>query len=115
RPGAPSACSGRPQGLPGALLVIVRPVLSRYARNSPLPPASAAGLVHAAAMAGSRTRPNNVLAGGGTVDRNDANVMTHPVCVAAWQSGTCWNDPPTSFPFGTASVVPSRIADTSFD
>jgi len=49
--------------------------------------------VHAAAMAASGTRPNNVLAGGGTVDRNDANVMTHPVCVAVWQSGTCWNDP----------------------
>ena len=27
----------------------------------------------------------------------------------------CWNAPPTSLPFGTASVVPSRIAETSRD
>jgi hypothetical protein len=40
--------------------------------------------------------------------------MTQPVCVAEWQSGICWNAPPTSFPFGTARLVPSSSAETIF-
>src|SRR5207249_1932645 len=100
-------------GFAGGLLVMVRPLASRYACSSPLPPASAAGFVHAATMFSSGTLPNKVFAGGGTVDRNDAYVMTQPVCVAAWHNGTCANVPPTSLPFGTAIVVPSRIAETS--
>src|SRR6478672_1005350 len=91
---------------------MVPPVADRYACSSPLPPASAAGFVHAATMFASGTLPNSVLAGGGIVERNDAYVMTHPVWVAEWQSGTCWNEPPTSLPLGTESVVPSRMAET---
>src|SRR5262245_13300817 len=94
------------------LLVMVRPPASRYACRSPLPPASAAGLVQAATMLASGTLPNSVLAGGAIVDRNDAKVITQPSCDADLQSGTCWNDPPTSLPLGTAIVVPSRIADS---
>ena len=87
--GVSIGCSGVTHGLGGIVLVIVRPVLSRYACSSPLPPPSAAGFVHAATMVGSATLPKSVLAGGGTVDRNAPNVMTQPVCVAEWQSGTC--------------------------
>ena len=107
--------SGVTHGFAGAAAVIVRPLRSRYACSSPLPPPSAAGLVQAASMAASGTLPNSVLAGGGMVERNDANVITHPVCDAERQSGTCWNEPPTSFPFGTPMVVPSRIAETIRD
>src|SRR5206468_7047361 len=96
-------------------LVTVRPVRSRYACNSPLPPPSAAGFVHAAVISAPVTLPKRVFAGGGIVDRNDAYVMAQPVCVAARQIGTCRNDPPTSLPFGTAIVVPSRIVETSRD
>jgi hypothetical protein len=56
-------------------------------------------LVHAATIAASGTLPNSVLAGGGIVERNDAYVMTQPICDADVHSGTCWNDPPTSLPF----------------
>src|SRR5262245_22713244 len=108
-------CSGVTQGFSCGVLVMVLPVRSRYARSSPLPPASAAGLVHAAAMFGSATFPKSVLAGGGTVDRNDAYVITQPVCDAVWQRGTFLKLPPTSFPLGTSIVVPSRMADTSRD
>ena len=38
-----------------------------------------AGLVQAATMVASGTLPKSVFAGGGTVERNDAKVMTHPV------------------------------------
>ena len=41
--------------------------------------------------------------------------MRQPVCSAARQSGMLLNAPPTSLPFGTATFVPSRIADTSRD
>src|SRR5262249_5801677 len=99
----------------GTLLVIVRPVRSRYARSSPLPPASAAGLVHAAAISAFGTRPNSVFAGGGTFERNDANVITHPSCDAERHSGTCLKAPPTSFPFGPSIVVPIIIADSMRD
>ena len=56
--------------------------------QSPLPPPSAAGLVHAATIFGSGTLPNSVSAAGGTVERNDAYVMTHPVCDSERHSGT---------------------------
>ena len=56
-----------------------------------------------------------MFAGGGTVERNDANVIRQPVCDALWHSGIFWNAPPTSLPFGTGTTVPIRIADTSFD
>src|SRR5437899_2043328 len=74
-------------------------------------PPSAAGLVQAA-MFSPGTLPNRVLVGGGTVERNEAYVITHPVCDAERQSGTCLNVPPRSFPRGTAKVVPSRMAET---
>src|SRR5215472_13571080 len=48
------------------------PVALRYACSSPLPPASAAGLVHADIMSSPGTRPKSDVAGGGIVDRNDA-------------------------------------------
>jgi hypothetical protein len=66
-------------------------------------------------MLGSGTFPNKVFAGGGMVERNDTYVITHPVCVAEWHSGTCWNEPPTSFPRGTDSVAPNKIAETMRD
>src|SRR5207247_67120 len=109
--GVSMGCSGITQGFGGMLLVMVRPFASRYACSSPLPPASAAGFVHAATMSGSGTLPKSVFAGGGMVDRNDAYVITQPVCVAEWHSGTCWKVPPTSFPFGTEIVVPRRMAE----
>ena len=61
------------------------------------------------------TRPNRVFAGGGMVERNDTYVTTQPVWLAARHNGMLLNDPPTSFPRGTLSVAPSRIADTSLD
>src|SRR6516165_12325592 len=92
--------------------VIVRPSFDRYACSCPLPPARAAGFTQAAAMLASGTLPNSVLAGGGTVDRNDAKEMRHPSCDAVWHSGMCWNAPPTSLPFSTGTTVPIKMADT---
>src|SRR5471030_894535 len=68
---------------------ILRPADARYACSSPLPPPSAAGFTHAACMPSPCTRPKREFAGGGIVERNDEYTMTHPVCVAAWQSGMC--------------------------
>ena len=82
-------------------------IVRRYACSSPLPPASAAGFVHAAAIFASGTLPNSVLAGGGTVERNDAKEMRQPSCDAVRHSGMCWKAPPTSLPFGTARPCPS--------
>src|SRR5213076_1227456 len=113
--GVSIGCSGTTHGRGVDIPVMVRPVVEKYACNAPLPPPSAAGLVHPATMLPSATLPNSELAGGGAVDRNDAYVMTHPVSDAEWQSGTCRNAPPTSLPRGTGSVVPSRTADTSRD
>src|SRR2546429_583850 len=70
-------------GRGGALPTIKLPVVERYECSTPLPPPSAAGFVHAATISGSATLPNNVLAGGGTVDRNDAYTIRQPVWVAA--------------------------------
>jgi hypothetical protein len=70
--GVSIGCSGVTHGFSCGVLVMVLPVRSRYAWRLPLPPASAAGFVHAACMLGSGTLPNSVLAGGGIVDRNDA-------------------------------------------
>src|SRR5581483_2549369 len=89
------------------------PVVLRYAWTSALPPASAAGFVHADIMSSPGTRTKSDPAGGGMFDRNDAYVMTQPVCDADLQSGVDFSAPPTSFPFGTARLVPRRIADTS--
>src|SRR6185436_13376172 len=107
--------SGVTHGAGLLLPTIDVPSVDRYAWSVPLPPPSAAGFVHAATMSGVVTRPNSVFAGGGIVERNDAYVMTQPVCVAERHSGTCWNDPPTSLPLGTEIVVPSRIAETIRD
>ena len=38
--------------------------------------------------------------------------MAQPVWLADWQSGMCWNAPPTSWPCGTGSTVPIRMAET---
>src|SRR5438552_9503746 len=70
--GVSIGCSGVTHGFGGIVLVMVLPLLSRYACSSPLPPPSAAGFVHAATMVGSATRPNIVLAGGGIVDLYEA-------------------------------------------
>ena len=61
-------------------------------------PAQLAGFVHAAVMFASVTRPNNVPAGGGTVERNDEKVMRQPVSDGLRHSGTFLNVPPTSLP-----------------
>src|SRR5437764_501617 len=74
--------SGTTQGIGRVVPTIVRPSVERYACKVPLPPLSAAGLVHAATMFGSVTLPNRVLPGGGTVARNEAYEMTQPVCAA---------------------------------
>src|SRR5439155_16266109 len=95
--------------------VTVWPVEDRYEWRAPEPPPSAAGFVQAPTIVSPGTFPNSVFAGGGTVERNDAYVTRHPVWVAEWQSGMCWKEPPTSFPRGTATVAPSRSADTSLD
>src|SRR3954471_12343717 len=57
-------------GLIVGVLVIVRPVASRYACSVPLPPPSAAGFTHAAVRFGSGTLPKSVFDGGGSVERN---------------------------------------------
>src|SRR5262245_34872743 len=82
-------CSGTTHGWGGVVPTIVRPSFERYACRVALPPARAAGFVHAATIPGSVTFPNRVLAGGGIVERNDTYVITQPVCVAEWQRETC--------------------------
>src|SRR5688500_3115732 len=99
----------------GAMPRIVRPSAKKYACIAPLPPLSAAGLVHAATIPGSATLPNRVLSGGGDVALNDTYVTRQPICDGFRQSGTCRNDPPTSLPCGTDSVAPRSTADTSCD
>src|SRR5262245_20258401 len=86
------------------------PFADRYECSSALPPAIAAGFVQPAIWVASRTRPNSEVAGGGEVERNDANVMTQPSCSGVRHSGTFWNVPPTSAPCGTATEVPISIA-----
>src|SRR5215467_7489468 len=98
-------------GFSAAVPVIVRPSVERYARNSPLPPESEAGLVQAAVKFSPATLPNSVFAGGGAVDRKEEKLITHPVCDPDRHSGTCSKAPPTSLPRGTASVAPARIAE----
>src|SRR5580765_1336262 len=87
--GVSTGRSGVTHGFAGVLPTMEVPSFERYACRVPLPPPSAAGFVHAAIMSAPATRPNKVLAGGGIVDRNDAYVITHPVCDDEWHSGTC--------------------------
>src|SRR5262245_26886899 len=107
--------SGTTQGFLGLTPTIVRPSAAKYACRFPVPPARAAGFVHPASMSVAATLPKRVFAGGGTVERNDAYVITQPDCVAEWHKGTCWNEPPTSFPRGTARLTPNRTAETILD
>src|SRR5262245_11104278 len=55
--------------------------VERYECSSPLPPPSAAGLTHAAAIPSTCTRPKRELAGGGESSRNETYEITQPVCV----------------------------------
>src|SRR6476659_4032847 len=81
--------AGTTHGFGAVVPTIVRPSRAKYECRFPLPPASAAGFVHAATMPDCVTFPKRVLAGGGEVERNETYVITQPVCVAEWHSGTC--------------------------
>src|SRR5262245_53362363 len=63
--------SGTTHGFLGLTPTIVRPSAARYACRFPLPPVRAVGLVHPATMLACVTLPKRVLAGGGTVERNE--------------------------------------------
>src|SRR5262245_55487838 len=63
--------SGLTHGFRGVVPTMVLPSIDKYECRTPLPPPSAAGLVHAAIMLRSVTLPKRVLVGGGTVDRNE--------------------------------------------
>ena len=84
------------------------PVGQGTAWSAPLPPASAAGLVQPASIPSASTRPNRELAGGGTVDRNDAYVMTQPVWSAARQSGIVLERPAYVLPPGHGQARPQQ-------
>src|SRR4051812_17851711 len=98
----------------GALTPTIRvPFVDKYACSGADPPVSEAGFVHDPVIAGSSLCPNNVLPGGGTVDRNDEKFTTQPICPGLRHNGIDVNWPPTSLPAGVNSVAPSRYAPTS--
>src|SRR5262245_43489946 len=96
----------------GSFALAAKRAADRYACNSPLPPPSAAGFVHAETPPNSFSRTNRLVGGGGAFARNDAYVTMHCVCVSEWHSAICLNVPPTSLSRGTAIDVPISNAET---
>jgi hypothetical protein len=71
--------------------------------------------MHAACIASVGTRPKREFAGGGASARKVTYEITQPSCEAERHSDMLWNEPPTSFPLGTAMFVPSSSAERILD
>ena len=56
-------------------------------------------------------RPKSASSGG--VSLKVEKAITQPVCLSDLQSGVFLKVPPTSLPFGTVTLPPSRIAEIS--
>src|SRR5687768_7874071 len=85
--------SGVTQGFGAAADDAMKRPFDKYACNWPLPPRSAAGFTHAAAMFSPCALPNRELAGGGIVSLKAAYATAQPVCDADLHSGMFWNAP----------------------
>src|SRR5262245_20988148 len=91
----------------------IAPLAARYACTGPAPPASAAGLTHAASRPGPALLPNRLVASGGIVARNVAYAIEQCVSLDEPQSLTDAKSPPLVLPAGTCRRAPIRIAETS--
>ena len=111
--GVVTLCSGVTHGFGAAADDAMKRPFDKYACSWPLPPPSAAGFTHAAAMFSPCALPKREFAGGGTLSRKLAYATAQPICDADLQSGMFWNAP-TSLPFSTGRFVPSSSAETIF-
>src|SRR5688572_4077080 len=87
-------------------IAISRPAVRKYAWATALRSSKVVGFVHDPDIAGSVARPNNVFAGGGTVDRNAEKFTTQPTWPSFRHNGMVFNAPPASCPFATGNVAP---------